>query len=268
MRRLRNAVIIGLLWSASLQAQPKLVMVAGDTYDWGVVTDVATPLKSKIELKNVGTQEVVIDEVRPACGCTLAPLEKSRLQPGESTFMNITLNLTGSNGPLLKNVYINSNSIPFSSQTLILKAFVQRPIQSDPLYVALPPLVVGKTVTATVKFKNTVKVPVTITENTSNEKTMTTNLKKTFTIQPGDSLETTVKVTPTKDKIGYYHAMQFFKTNHADQRQFELNIYGNVQDNTVADASGKTSVTPSKANKSSKKRKSSDPSSSSNASGK
>ena len=97
MRRLRNAVIIGVLWSASLQAQPKLIMVAGDTYDWGVVTDLAAPLKSRIELKNVGTQEVVIDEVKPTCGCTLAPLEKNRLQPGESTFMNITLSLTPAN---------------------------------------------------------------------------------------------------------------------------------------------------------------------------
>lgn len=224
-------------------AQPKLSIVIGDTYDWGTVTDVNTPLTAKIELKNIGTQELIIDEVKPGCGCTTAPLEKKRLMPDESTFMNVTLNVGPSNiGQVMKNIYIYSNSVPYTTQTLIIKAFIQRPLQPDPIYMTLPPLTVGKETQTTFKIKNTQKKTVTLLEYAPNNKAVVLTWKKSYTFQPEEEVQIPVKIKPTGDQIGYFQAILFFKTDHPDQKQFEVNMYGNVAENPAIPVTAATNT--------------------------
>lgn len=239
-------------------AQPKLSIVIGDTYDWGTITDVNTPLTARVELKNIGTQELLIDEVKPGCGCTTAPLEKKRLMPNESTFMNITLNVGPSNiGQVMKNIYIYSNSVPYSTQTLIIKAFIQRPLQPDPIYMTLPPLTVGKEVQTTLKIKNTQKTPVTLLEHAPNNKSVSIVWKKSYTFQPEEEVQIPIKIKPTGDQLGYFQAMLFFKTDHPDQKQFEVNMYGNVAENPAIPVAAVNTTAKSDKKKSSKQKTSS-----------
>lgn len=219
--------------AAVAAAQPKLEIKGGETFDWGVISNTAQPATAKIEIKNVGDKELIISEVKPGCGCTAAPLEKSNLKPGESTHMNITLNLGSNIGQIMKTVLIRSNSLPNNEQTLVLKAFIQRPIQIDPTFVSMGQMYANRAATGTAKMKNTTKAPITITGVTANNG-VTVNIKTPFVLEAGKETELVVKVTPKQEQVGYFNAEILFQTNNPEQPSFDVRLYGDVKTLTPA----------------------------------
>src|SRR3989339_284691 len=90
-------------------AQPKIEIIGGDTYNWGQVKENQNPLKAKVQIKNAGTEKLIINEVKPTCGCTTAPLDKSELSAGEIATLDISLRISGHGNDISKSVKINSN---------------------------------------------------------------------------------------------------------------------------------------------------------------
>jgi len=58
-------------------SQQKLEVIGCNNYDWGTTYPKDSPLKVKIKIKNSGNDILKIYEVKPACGCTTAPLDKN-----------------------------------------------------------------------------------------------------------------------------------------------------------------------------------------------
>lgn len=206
----------------------KLEILGGDTHDWGVVTKVSAPLQAKIEIKNTGEKDLVVSEVRPGCGCTAAPLEKSTLKPGETTFINVTLTIGSNTGQLVKSVFINSNSVGTPSQILYLKAFIQRPIQADPVFIAIQQMFVGKEAMGSTKLKNTMKTPITIT-GVSADNGVSSVLKTPYILQPGAEVELQIKVTPKQEQSGSFYSHIAVQTNHPDAATIDISVYGTVK---------------------------------------
>jgi hypothetical protein len=213
------------------QAQPKLQIGGGGTYDWGIVSDVSKPLVAKIELKNVGTQELLINEVKPSCGCTAAMPEKSKLAPGEATVVNVSLNIGSNNGQLMKSINVSSNSQAEPAQTIVLKAFIQRPLQAEPSFVALPQMFVGREGTGSVQITNNVKKAI-VVKDLKITNGAAIDVKLPLTIPAGGKVDLTLRATPKVE--GYYNAEAIFFTDHPDQQTFEVRMYGNVR--TIAPA--------------------------------
>jgi len=67
-------------------------------------------------LTNVHTAEVVINSVRPSCGCTVAklPAQPWHIKPGESGPIEANLDLRGKSGTLTKSLYVDTSSGPKS----------------------------------------------------------------------------------------------------------------------------------------------------------
>lgn len=83
-------------------------------------------------VKNIGNALLKIDKVKTTCGCTVAQPEKKELNPGETTNIKATLNLTGRDGPQTKNITVESNDPENPILTLTLKGVAVSPIKIEP----------------------------------------------------------------------------------------------------------------------------------------
>jgi hypothetical protein len=211
-------------------AQPKLEIVGGDTHDWGKVKAKDSPLKASVKIKNVGTEDLKISDVRPGCGCTTAPLDKKELKPGDEATMDVSLNIGANSGPLTKSITISSNDPATPTKIMYLKADVVRPIQILPTqYLSFGELTVGQTGEAKLTIKNTTTADITLSdfETTGG---LVLNLKKPTVLKGGSEVELIAKVSP-KEK-GYFNGSVKMKTTNADNPVLDIVAYGNVKESS------------------------------------
>ena len=232
MKKLFAPVIILIFAVSAAFAQPKLEIVGGTTQDWGDVKSYESPLKSDITLKNAGDAKLVIEQVKPTCGCTTAPLDKSELNPGESTVMHVTLNLGRTTGPMSKGITIRSNDPERSTQIVRLKANVINPIDITPkAYITFDKMQVGREKTVELKIINRSEKPVKLTEISYSPSDLVVNLQGGVTLKPNQEIPLIVKATPAK--TGYYSCKIKIKTTHPEIPELSIPGYGNVQESPI-----------------------------------
>lgn len=210
--------------AVSVFAQPKLEIVGGTTHDWGTVSIKKSPLKADIVLKNTGSEKLTLNDPKPSCGCTTAPLEKKELNPGESTTMHITLNVSHE-GPVTKSVTVTSNDPKNPTVPLYLKANVFSALTVSPTYLAFNDLQVGKKVTSKVVVKNSSDKSITLSDFSATNG-LKLRVGKSIVIKAGGEAEIEAEVTP--DKVGYFNSTISMKTTHPDFEKLEFQSYGNV----------------------------------------
>ncbi|MBS1912471.1 MAG: DUF1573 domain-containing protein [Bacteroidetes bacterium] len=161
------ALALLLCAGASVQAQSKLEIVGGSLYDWGTVDP--GKLKAKVELKNTGKAKINITEVHPTCLCTIAPIDKNVLAPGESAHIDITLDARERTGIVersIKITWIDSSvaNAHLDTTWLRLKANVYRDISVGPVNsIVVGSSKVGEEVRAVpLRIKNNSDKPITV----------------------------------------------------------------------------------------------------------
>ncbi len=185
---------ITLLCSAPSTAQPSLKLVNGMEYNWGRVTQLNPKLTAQIEIKNEGTEELKIDKPVTSCGCTAAAPDKNTLQPGETTMMTVTLDITGKSGEIVKTVALPSNDAQNPQTTLTIKANVYAPLEVEPKMFVLNQLQRGKKSSIKISVKNISDHLVTISAGESHK--MNLVLKKPIKLNPGKSVEIEAYIIP------------------------------------------------------------------------
>lgn len=209
----------------NLSAQPKLEIIGGDTYDWGDVKPIQSPIKTKIKLKNVGNAELNISNVKPGCGCTTAPLDKSKLKPGEEATLDVSLRISGYNGHVTKSIRITSNDKDHPTQLLWLKCNVIRDIQILPnKYLNFQQMTIGYPSEAKVSIKNNSKENITLSDFTTKPESMTINLKGKVLLKPGESVE--LKAKYTAEKLGSFRGNITMKTTNKENKILSLTAFG------------------------------------------
>ncbi len=213
----------------ALSAQPKLEIVGGQICDWSRVSPKDNPLKRDVTIKNTGNQKLTIKQVKPTCGCTTAPLDKSELEPGESTKLKVTLNIGGNSGPLTKHINIESNDPKTPLLVMELKANVVRALEVTPTtFLAFTDLQVGLESTSKLKITNTTSKSITINDIEISPTLLSINVKKGKTLKPGESMELVAKIRPTQK--GGLNIRIKFTTNDPDMPDLTINGYGNVKE--------------------------------------
>jgi hypothetical protein len=186
-------------------------------------------LTAKIGIKNTGNQNLFIHAVRPACGCTTAPIEKSVLVSGETTFLNVSLTLSPEKfGTVKKTIDILSNSAHSSTETISLQVNIIRPLQPSAGFIAFPPMTVQKRATSSISLLNTTDTTIEIT-SVKAIKGVSVNWKAGQKIKPHAQMALNVAATPTQTQTGYFHSQVFLTTNHPLQKSLTVNIYGDVK---------------------------------------
>lgn len=79
-------------------------------YDFGILSK-DTLVHAVFTIKNSGTENLIIQEVKPDCSCTGYFLEKDTLPPSKSTTLTVDFSTKGTEyGLHRKSVYIRTNS--------------------------------------------------------------------------------------------------------------------------------------------------------------
>jgi hypothetical protein len=80
-----------------------------ETHDYGEVPE--GPLaETDFEFKNVGKKPIMINEAHGSCGCTVPQWPHEPIMPGKKAVIHVAYTTQGRQGPISKDVTINSNA--------------------------------------------------------------------------------------------------------------------------------------------------------------
>ena len=107
-------IFAGLGWNAVAAPAPRepLIWDAPDQTNDANGLDISSRFTFKV--RNVSTNEVIIDDVKPSCGCTIAQLPSKpwHLAPQEAGQLEVLVDLRGKHGRLYKGIAILSSNAP------------------------------------------------------------------------------------------------------------------------------------------------------------
>ena len=79
-----------------------------DVIELGQITQ-NKPQAIVFEFKNTGTSDILITNVKPACGCTATDYTKTPIKPGQNAVINATYN-AAAKGAFTKTVTVTTNN--------------------------------------------------------------------------------------------------------------------------------------------------------------
>jgi hypothetical protein len=101
---------------------PKLVVVE-DKKDLGTVAK-GEPMKHTFVLKNSGTADLLVSDVKPSCGCTVSEYDKV-IKPGGEGKITLTVDTKNFQGATSKTALVLTNDPAMPQTTLYVMAFVK-----------------------------------------------------------------------------------------------------------------------------------------------
>ena len=79
-----------------------------ETHDFGSIPQ-NKAASYDFKFSNTGDAPIIITEVKPACGCSVAEFTRTPIKPGESGVITVTYNAAAS-GPFTKQFTVKSNT--------------------------------------------------------------------------------------------------------------------------------------------------------------
>jgi hypothetical protein len=79
------------------------------SYDFGKIKE-GDVVKHKFKFTNTGTNDLILENVKPSCGCTALDWPKDPIAPGKSAEIEAQFNSSGKSGAQMKYITITLNS--------------------------------------------------------------------------------------------------------------------------------------------------------------
>lgn len=103
------AVILGFAFTASAQDNEKAEFKFNEEkHDFGKIQQ-GTPVTTVFEFTNSGKEPLILTNVQPTCGCTIADYTKTPVKNGEKGLIKITYNAAAA-GAFNKTIVVTSNA--------------------------------------------------------------------------------------------------------------------------------------------------------------
>ncbi|MDB5116181.1 MAG: hypothetical protein JWQ79_1673 [Mucilaginibacter sp.] len=103
------SVVLGFVLNASAQDNQKAEFkFSEEKHDFGKVPQ-GTPVTTVFTYTNVGEEPLILTEVKPTCGCTIADYTKAPVKKGETGKITITYNAAVA-GAFNKTIVVTSNA--------------------------------------------------------------------------------------------------------------------------------------------------------------
>lgn len=93
-----------------------------ETHDFGTIPQ-NKPASYHFKFSNTGDAPIIISEVKPSCGCSVAEFTKTPVKPNEGGTITVTYN-AAAKGPFTKQFTIKSNT-KTPIKTLTIKGVVE-----------------------------------------------------------------------------------------------------------------------------------------------
>lgn len=120
--------------AGAVSAGPKLTIPETE-FDFGYVPQHAR-VSHTYWLHSTGTDTIEIANVKPGCGCTKAPLQKSELAAGDSTALEVIFSTKTFRGPHSKWTVITSNAESSPQQVTFSANIVTNPDETYPIKIS------------------------------------------------------------------------------------------------------------------------------------
>ena len=103
------AVVLGFAFTASAQDNQKAEFKFNEEkHDFGKIPQ-GKPVTTEFVFTNVGVEPLILTNVQPTCGCTIADYTKSPVKKGEKGVIKITYNAAVP-APFSKAIVVTSNA--------------------------------------------------------------------------------------------------------------------------------------------------------------
>src|SRR5476649_410264 len=103
------AVVLGLAYTAVAQTSSQAEFnFTEEKHDFGKIPQ-GIPVTTKFEYTNIGEEPLIITDVKPTCGCTIADFTKTPVKKGDKGVITITYNAAVI-APFSKPIVVTSNA--------------------------------------------------------------------------------------------------------------------------------------------------------------
>ncbi len=226
MKRLGYVMALVILFSVfDLSANSKMRIEGGLIFDWGNVAKKDMPLKHVFKIYNDGNDTLRIFSVKPSCGCTTAPLDREKIEPGGFAVLDVTFNLNNK-GKVSKTIRISTNDPDNRLTTIVLKANVLVPLSAFPTYLGFGKAKVGKDAIAKVVLTNSTDRDITIKNVEYDLKEIIINLKDDQIVPAHSDFTIEAVLRPVKE--GRIKGNLKFQTTHEDVPFMRISMWGTV----------------------------------------
>ena len=115
-------VLIAFISLTAMALQAPEFKFEKETHDFGTIP-YNKPASYEFVFSNVGAAPIVLANVAPSCGCSVADFPKTPVKPGESAKIKVTYN-AATKGPFTKSFTVQSNT-KTPVKTLTVKGTVE-----------------------------------------------------------------------------------------------------------------------------------------------
>ena len=130
-RLLLTSWLMALTLVGATQAGPQMAVDA-DRFDFGYAP-LGAVVSHTFWIKSIGDSDLVINEVKPGCGCTKAPLEKNTIKPGDSARLEIIFTSKNYRDLVTKKIKIKSNASQQDRELTIMADLISDPAGTSPV---------------------------------------------------------------------------------------------------------------------------------------
>ncbi|RYY38076.1 MAG: DUF1573 domain-containing protein [Sphingobacteriaceae bacterium] len=102
------AVVLGFALTASAQDSKPEFKFNEEKHDFGKIPQ-GTPVTTVFTFTNTGVDPLIIADVKPTCGCTVADFTKTPVKKGDNGTIKITYNAAAVS-PFSKTIVVTSNA--------------------------------------------------------------------------------------------------------------------------------------------------------------
>lgn len=212
----------------TLIAGPK-IEVDKTSHDFGMVKEGEVAVHI-FKIRNVGDKDLEIKDIRTSCGCTAALLSDKTISPGKTAEIKVTYDSRGRPGKFRKTITLYSNAENQNQLTLSVYGEVvegEKPKgYTNPGFKDLGEVEMGNEILTSFYLHSTGKIPLIVNEIITTQGIQVLPWEKD-TLNPGDSLEIKVKITPNTQER--FDGVVIVKTNDPNLPQKFFRVQAKVK---------------------------------------
>lgn len=149
----------------------KLVMEE-QTFDFGEMLQ-QNKREHVFKIKNQGSANLIINDIKTSCGCTAAMASSSNIEPGGSGELRVIFSSKRFQGEVQRQISFASNDPDNKITTLKIKAFVKAILETKPSYISFGKVIGTRLSEKSLKVENMTNVPITLENIVSSDKHIT-----------------------------------------------------------------------------------------------
>ncbi|HMO51058.1 MAG TPA: DUF1573 domain-containing protein [Kiritimatiellia bacterium] len=199
------------------------IFSAEPEFNFGTV-DNQTQIEHTFVVKNIGDTTLEINNVRAACGCTVADMSSRSIEPGQEATLTARLNLQGRTGFQSKPITLHSNDPENPQFRLNMVGNAQASVQVSPERLMFGQIGPGQDITLPVEVRNLSPDPMAIL---GVESAIPQLVGEVETIEEGRHYNISVSLRELSEP-GSFNGVLRVLTDHPQRPTIDIAVFANV----------------------------------------